>query len=100
MTKTIMVSDRLPRPTHIMWNLISGKRLNTVNALKRIKEDEKAAEKKIVLKEVDSEHESVKKIRVLDKFNQRNRFSNSAKNSESEPNEGDDDLSINAKDVD
>ncbi|XP_026475957.1 methenyltetrahydrofolate synthase domain-containing protein-like [Ctenocephalides felis] len=91
--KTIMVSDRPLRPTHIMWSLISERRLNAVNALRRIKEDEEAAGKKIVLTKVDSYHESVKKVRVPDKFNQRSRSSKSAKNSEFEPNVGDGDAS-------
>ncbi|XP_026470436.1 methenyltetrahydrofolate synthase domain-containing protein-like [Ctenocephalides felis] len=92
-TETIMVSGRPPRPTHIMWNLISERRLNTVNALKKIKEEEENAGKKIVLKEVDTDNESVEKVRVPNKFQQRRRSRKSAKNIESEPNEGDGDAS-------
>lgn len=64
-TETIMVSGRLRRPTRIMWNLISERRLNTVKALKKIKEDEEAAGKIIILKEAESDYENEGKIRFF-----------------------------------
>lgn len=71
-TQVIEINHRRPRPSGIMWSLLSERQLNNIPILQALREAELGEGKECTLKEVDSNFEE--RLRVNERSDRRNSF--------------------------
>lgn len=89
-SEVIRVSNRLPRPKGLFWEMLSERRLKIVPVLQVVKENEESAGKVIVLKSEDTDVETnapQQRQRRRPLFKYRNRRTRSEMNNENEEKE-------------
>ncbi|EFN83333.1 Methenyltetrahydrofolate synthetase domain-containing protein [Harpegnathos saltator] len=67
-TQTIFVEPRQKKPSGILWHMLSGRRLKTMQVLQQLKEMDEKDGKNVFLKEVDSDVETRQYIKNRVKY--------------------------------